>query len=518
MKKYKLKDIIDLQHNMTILVDKEVELDGNGDYLVNVGYIRVSTDKQAESGFGLDIQTNDISDYCRKNDVTNLLLFTDDGYTGTNMNRPALQHIIEMIDDYNTGRSNIRINSMIVPRIDRLGRTLLGTLQFIQDYIVASSESKNSKVNKNKEDINFISIKENYCRIERNNPQGKFLLMLFASLAEFDRDLIVEKLKKGMIERVSVGKWMGGGNVPYGYKYDKEQGILVVVPEEAQKVKEIFRLYVHEKMSPNKIADLLGFKGDKIVTQILNRKSLTGCIIYKGQEYKGSHEAIIPLNEWEEAQEEMESRRVVRGETSYLLSGLLVCGECGAKMRYQKWDQKTGECKLVCYSRQKSKPYLVRDENCKNKLYWQSDVEQAVIDELFKMSYLGDESKQKKEAFINPIESLNQQLSAERRKLSRLYEFDDDDSDDVLKEKIDCYREKIRNLEAQITSENEQMRIQRRIGKAKSLLKNLKDTWPEMSQKERQTVCRELIDKVVVYKNDTIDVKLKLNSFLSSKQ
>lgn len=503
---------------MTILVDKEVELDGNGYYLVNVGYIRVSTDKQAESGFGLDIQTNDIIDYCRKNDVTNLLLFTDDGYTGTNMNRPALQQIIDMIDDYNMGKSNIRINSMIVPRIDRLGRTLLGTLQFIQDYIVASSESKNSKVNKNKEDINFISIKENYCRIERNNPQGKFLLMLFASLAEFDRDLIVEKLKKGRIERVSLGKWMGGGNVPYGYKYDKEQGILVVVPEEAQKIKEIFRLYVHEKKSPNKIAKLLGFKSDKIVTQIIKRKSLTGCIIYKGQEYQGSHEAIIPLNEWEEAQEEMESRRVVRGETSYLLSGLLVCGECGAKMRYQKWNKKTGECKLVCYSHQKSNPNLVKDENCDNQLYWQSDVEQAVIDELFKMSYLGDESKQKKDAFINPIESLNQQLSAARQKLSRLYEFDDDDSDDVLKEKIDNYRKRIRDLEAQITSENEQMRIQRRIGKAKSLLKNLKDTWPEMSQKERQTVCRELIDKVVVYKNNTIDVKLKLNSFLSSKQ
>ena len=107
---------------------------------------------------------------------------------------------------------------------------------------------------------------------------------------------------------------------------------------------------------------------------------------------------------------------------------------------------------------------------------------------------------------------------AERKKLSKLYDFDDDDSDDILKEKILNSRKKISDLEEQIQSENEQMRILRRIGKAKSLLKNLKDTWPEMSQKERQTVCRELIDKVVVYKNNTIDVKLKLNSFLSSKQ
>ena len=518
-KKYSLKKIIDLKDNMSILIDDEVSVDDNGNFLVNVGYIRVSTDKQAELGYGLDIQERDIKTYCQRNEIKNLLLFSDDGYTGTNMDRPALKRITDMIKNFNEGRSNIRVNSMIISKIDRLGRTLLGTLQFIQDYIVSKADSKNSQINNNKEDINFISVSENYCRIERSNPQGKFLLMLFASLAEFDRDLIVEKLKKGRVQRVSSGKWMGGGMTPYGYKYDKEQGKLIVIPEEADKIKEVFRLYIEEKMSPNRIAQRLNFKGEKIVTQILKRKSLTGCIVYKGEEYEGEHEAIISLERWQEAQDEFEKRSVVRGNSIYLLTGLIYCGECGAKMRYQKWDKNTGECKIVCYSKQKSKPNLVKDENCENENFWQSDIEDAVISELFRLSYLNNEKNVKKDFFVNPINALSQQLANEKRKLSKLYDFDDcGEDDEILKEKILNCRKKIKDIQNQIEIENEQTKIKRKIDKAEKVLRTLKSSWEYMSQKEKQSVCKELIDKIIVYKNGTIDVFLRLESYVTNQK
>ena len=238
---YHLKNILDLKHNMKIVIDEAVELDEDDNFLINVGYLRVSTDRQADLGFGLDIQEADIVRWCTANGYKNLVLFIDDGYTGTNMERPALQEIMGAITDFNTGKSHIRVNSLVVARIDRLGRSLLGTLQFIQDYIVAAKDSKNSAVNRNREDINFVSVAENYCRIDKDNPQGKFLLMLFATLAEFDRDQIVEKLKRGRQARVASGKWMGGGKVPFGYRYNKETSSLEVVPEEAEVVREIFR-------------------------------------------------------------------------------------------------------------------------------------------------------------------------------------------------------------------------------------------------------------------------------------
>lgn len=512
--KIKLKAILDVKSYMKIAIDNGVDLDENGNYLINVGYLRVSTDKQAEEGFGLDVQEKDVMKYARLNELTNLVLFTDDGWTGTNMDRPALNAIITLIEQYNSGRTKIRINSFIVPRIDRLGRTLYGTLQFIQDYIVAQRDSKNSLINRNKEDISFISVAERDCRIDKEDPRSKFLFMLFATLAEYDRDMIVQKLQRGRIARVEDGKWMGGGNLPYGYRYDKELGILVIVPEEAEKVKEVFRLYIDEKLSPGKIATMLGFKGERIVTQILRRKSLTGCIEYKGKEYRGDHEPIISLERWNEAQYELERRSVYRGDAHYLLSGLLYCGECGAKMRYQRWDKKTGACKLVCYSHQKSKKYLVKDENCDNGLFWAEDIEDAVINELFGMSFLGDENSVKEKPYFDLAASLAKDLQKEKQRLERLYDFDDDDDDEVIKNRIARSRAKIKEIQSAILDEEKNAEINRRIDKAKELLRTLEATWPHMSREERQAVCRELIDRVEVCKDRTVKVNLKLKSYL----
>jgi len=512
--KIKLKNILELKEYMKIAIDTNVDTDENGNYLINVGYLRVSTDKQAEEGFGLDVQEKDVLKYAKLNELANLVLFIDDGWTGTTMDRPALNAIISLIERFNSGRTKIRLNSFIVPRIDRLGRTLFGTLQFIQDYIVCQKDSKNSHINRNKEDISFISVGEKDCRFDKEDPRSKFLFMLFATLAEFDRDMIVQKLQKGRLARIEAGKWMGGGNRPFGYTYDKDLGKLIIVPEEAEKVKEVFRLYIEEKLSPQKIAVLLGFKGERIVTQILRRKSLTGCIIYKGQEFKGEHQPIISLERWNEAQDELEKRSIYRGDSHYLLSGLVYCGVCGARCRYQKWDKKTGECKIVCYSHQKSKSYLVKDENCDNELYWAGDIEEAVIAKLFSLSYLANDDVQKQKPYFDPTASLLEDLKKEKKKLSRLYDFDDDENDDVLEDKITKTRLRIAELNALLLDAEKQSEIERKILKAKSLFKNLESTWEHMSPEERQAICRELIERVEIFKNGEINVHLKLNNYL----
>ena len=110
-----------------ILIDNDkIETDNDGNYLINVAYRRVSTDKQAEEGYGLDVQRNDIIRHCEYAQLNNCILFTDDGVTGTTMDRPGLNHFIELVEMFNQGRSKYKINSFIVPRIDRLSRSLLG--------------------------------------------------------------------------------------------------------------------------------------------------------------------------------------------------------------------------------------------------------------------------------------------------------------------------------------------------------------------------------------------------------
>ena len=525
MKTYKLSDILKLNKYMTIAIDGEVPVDEDGNFLIDIGYVRVSTEKQAEEGYGLDVQTDSITRYARNFGSKNLVIFCDDGYTGTKMERPALQSVIKLIEDFNNKKTKIRITSMFVFKIDRLGRTMLGTVQFIQDYIVCKKDCMGSKTNNNEYDINFIATEEPACRIEKNNPQGKFLLMLFASLAEYDRDLIVQKMKRGKQARAADGKWQGGGTPPFGYIYDKEQGELIVVPEEAAKVREAYRLYIEEKLSPQKIADKLGFKGEKNVSDMLKRKIYAGYITRYTtkrrdkkkqepyEEYDGIHEAIIPLETWLEAQDQINSRKAVRGKSTYLLTGMLFCGECGAKMRYQKWGNTV---KLICYSQQKSKDYLVKDENCDIERYVAEDVENAVIAELFRLTYLGDENNKKTPSELNPVAAIEKELKRERAKLNRLYDLygDGDDDDDTLLEKIQNSRKRVDALKSQLESEAELIEIRRNVRKAKNIFRTLKGSWEHMTQEERQSVCRELIESVVINKGGVVDVHLKLRSYL----
>lgn len=500
-----------------ILFDTDdMPTDISGNFLVNVAYRRVSTDKQAAEGYGLDVQRNDIIRYCEHNGVKNCILFTDDGVTGTKMERDGLDHFVRMVKNFNDGESKIKVNSLIVPRMDRLSRSLLGTLQFIQDYVVNKADSRNSLVNTNTYDIDFISIQEPFCRVDKNNPTSKLMLTLFASLAEYDRDQIVAKLERGRVERVKSGKPMGGGKAPYGYRYDRESGMYVVVPEEKEKVCEIFRLYVEEKMSPAKIASLLGFKSERVVSQILKRRTSLGYLPYKGKEYRGNHEPLISENVFEAAKQELERRSVVRGASSYMLSGLVYCGNCGAKMRYQKWGN---DVKIVCYSQQHSKPYLVKDPDCKNEKYFASDVEKAVIDELFSMSYFNSgESKTETEYSIS--DGLKREISKKQEELKRLYNVYASSDSEQLLQVIKTREKELSSLKLTLDGESKRQAVTRRVEHSKKVLRGLRDAWEHMSAEEKKTVCGELIEKVVITggAKPSIDVYFKLQKYLSSEK
>ena len=294
-------------------------------------------------------------------------------------------------------------------------------------------------------------------------------------------------------------------------------------------MREAFRLYIEEKLSPQKIADQLGFKGDKVVREILIRKTYAGYIVWNGKEYKGNHDPIISLDRWEEAKEELESRSVHRGDSNYLLSGLVFCGECGSKMRYQKWN-KEGACKLVCYSTHKSnhkaKSYLVKDENCPSKGFWATDIENAVVAQLFEMSFLADEAATKTSSFVDPVAAYEQELKSLKQSVkiwTRLIEKYERQglSTESFEEDIANALRRQQEIECFLKDADAQRRLDKKINKAKSLLRNLKSTWQHFTQEEKQAVLRELIKTIKIYTEgeDTIvDVDLKLNSYLVSKK
>ena len=138
------------------------------------------------------------------------------------------------------------------------------------------------------------------------------------------------------------------------------------------------------------------------------------------------------------------------------------------------------------------------------------------MSELFSMSYLGNDDSSMEKAYFDPSASLLADLNKERKKLSRLYDLVDDDSqdDDILKDKILKTRSKISEIQALLKDADKQAEITRKVIKVKNIFKNLKTSWPYFSPEEKQGICRDLIDRIEIHKGGEVKVFLKLSQYL----
>lgn len=440
-------------------------------------YIRVSTDFQAEEGYSIEAQKEQLTAYCVSKSIKNYDYYIDGGWSGSNIERPEIQRLIKDVKED-------KISHVIVYKLDRLSRSQKDTLYLIEDVF-------------NPHGVDFVSLNES---MDTSTPMGRLMLGILSAFAQLERENIRLRTRMGMKERVKAGLWMGGGRVPFGYDYDKEKGILVP-NKDAEKVKQIYDLYLKGYSGQN-IANILGLKYERLAMQILKRKSNYGIIEYNGEEYQGKHEPIISKETYDLAMNEMAKRSISRttsGEN--LLTGLVYCGKCGAKMHYQKWGKKGS--KFVCYSQQSSKPYLVKDPNCDQEKYWVDDIEQEVINRIFLLKEQENkDNKDKKIEDTNVIDVLNTQKKEVEKKIKRLYNLYAESEDDILldtiqenKKQLDFINNKIqREIESNVTTTNKD--------KVKKSLDTLQENWEYMTDKEKQTIVRSIVNKVIITGNE----------------
>lgn len=273
-------------------------------------YIRVSTDEQVQ-GFSIDVQKERLDAYCKSQGWDEPKLYIDDGYTGTNMNRPALKRLIRHIEDG-------KIKTVIVYKLDRLGRKQKDVLYLLEDVF-------------EKNGTTFKSATEPF---DTGTPLGKAMLGILAVFAQLERDMIIERTTSGRRQRIKQGKWPGG-RVPFGYRWNEETQELEIVPEEAHIVQEIFRRYL-QGQSRLAIAEWAAERvknrtiDHNVIRDMLARHIYVGKIKNNDVIQEGNHQAIIDEEIWNAVQNEIERRK--EGLTpigDYLLTGLLACGVCG---------------------------------------------------------------------------------------------------------------------------------------------------------------------------------------------
>lgn len=439
-------------------------------------YIRVSTDAQFEEGYSVEAQKEQLSAYCISKGIKDYEFYVDGGWSGSNIERPEIQRLIKDVKDD-------KISHVIVYKLDRLSRSQKDTLYLIEDVF-------------NPHGVDFISLNES---MDTSTPMGKLMLGILSAFAQLERENIRLRTRMGMKERVKSGLWMGGGRIPFGYDYNKEKGVLVP-NKDAEKVRQIYKLYIEGK-APQEIANLLGLKYDRLVYQILTRKSNYGIIEYNGEEYQGQHEPIISKETYDIAMRCMIDRQAVRSNASeYLLTGLVYCGKCGAKMRYQKWGNKG--CKLVCYSQQKSKPYLIKDPNCDQEKIWADEVEDVVIKSIFEFASNYKPSKTESLIQDNTISLLYEQQNNLNKKLKRLYNIYAEDGDDVLLDTINDLKKQIMLINKQIELNTQNSIITTRRKERVEILSTISELWSSMSAPQKKSIIRKLVNRIEINDNN----------------
>ena len=295
-----------------------------------VAYMRVSTEKQAEEGNGLDSQRRDIENFCRKNELIISDWYIDDGYTGANMDRPELQRLVNDC-------SRKRIKCVVAFKLDRLSRSMIDGLYLIERVFQP----------------NNIIFKCVHDSVSYDSPMEQAYTQMMAVFAQLDKNTMLLRMRGGMLERVKQGYWMGGGNTPYCYTYDKEKGYLVPIPERKEQANKALDLFI-SGYSDVSIQKILGYPSEHTTNMVLTSVVNIGMIPYKGNVYQGLHEPIFEKDKFELAQELRKSRRISKTSScnqTNLLTGLCYCGVCGCAMRYQKWTH--GKHKIYCFSRHK---------------------------------------------------------------------------------------------------------------------------------------------------------------------
>lgn len=184
-------------------------------------YARVSTENQLEN-YSIEEQTERLKLYCKSKDYEIYDMYIDGGYSGGNMERPALQ---KLLSDVQSGK----INAVLVYKLDRLSRSQKDTLNIIEDHFL-------------KNGVDFISLNENF---DTSTPFGKAMIGILSVFAQLEKDQITERFTMGRIGRSKAGYYHGGPTAPTGYDY--KDGKLIVNPVTSQQVQEVYREFLNGK-------------------------------------------------------------------------------------------------------------------------------------------------------------------------------------------------------------------------------------------------------------------------------
>jgi len=466
-------------------------------------YTRKSTDEGLNQDFNsLDAQREAAEAYIlsQKHDGWTLVptQYSDGGYTGANIERPGVR---QLLADIEAGK----IDCVVVYKVDRLSRSLIDFARMMGLF--------------EKHGVCFVSVTQQF---NTNTPLGRLTLNILLSFAQFEREIISDRTRDKQVAARKKGKWTGG-HILLGYDLDQQSKKLVINPEEASRIREMFNLYL-EGTSVIEIVQLFdrrGWRNKQWTTQDgklyggspLRRchiYNLLGNILYTGQVkvgdevYPGEHEAIIDQRTFELARVKLQENTWKAGNPhrvkfDALLRGLIYCSCCGSGMYSTYSANKQRRYRYyVCYrSQQKVDGY------CNSRSVSAPSVEEAVVESIRRVGVHPDvlaetahTARQRLGEILSGlrdelntvngrVKNLKSQVARLRNpELARLAE---------IREQIAMGEARAEELRKEILRREKQRIDEKDLRRT---MDSFEEVWKAMNLEEQRTLLRQLVEKV----------------------
>ncbi len=301
--------------------------------------------------------------------------YDDGGYTGANMDRPALHRLLA---DIEAGK----IDCVVVYKVDRLSRSLLDFARIMEVF--------------ERHNVAFVSVTQAF---NTASSMGRLILNVLLSFAQFEREMISERTRDKIAAARRKGKWSGGMPV-LGYSVADTK--LVVDPDEAQRVRQIFELYLEHQSLLAVVRELNsrgwrtkcwktrkgtvrgGRKFDKnSLYQLLTNVVYVGKVKYKDEVHKGEHEPIIDAEVFSRVQDLLQRNgrtggRAVRNKHNALLRGVVYCVACDCGMSHTFSARGTRQYRYYVCHRAQQRGWQV----CPSPSIPAGELERFVVDQI----------------------------------------------------------------------------------------------------------------------------------------
>src|SRR3954470_15270800 len=286
-------------------------------------YTRKSTEEGLEMEFNsLDAQRESCEAYVASQRAEGWLLvpdrYGDGGFSGGTLDRPALKRLLS---DIEAGRVDV----VVVYKIDRLSRSLMDFSRLVEVF--------------DQHKVTFVSVTQSF---NTTTSMGRLTLNVLLSFAQFEREVIGERIRDKVAASRKKGMWMGGW-APLGYEVRDRK--LVVNEVDAKLVRSIFQRFLKTGSATTLARELIaqnvrnkyGKLIDKgILYKMLNNPVYVGVAMHKGVSYPGEHIGIIDQKVWDKVQARFQQTPrkragAARAQTPALLKGIIF-GPTGVAM------------------------------------------------------------------------------------------------------------------------------------------------------------------------------------------